>query len=1110
MIGTGPVPTRAGRGQAGVLPALLLALAALMVLPAPLWLSEPWLPLLAWPAAAALVVASGRIFGCGLGRAGLGRCVRSALVLFGLVWLLLVLLLAWPLSTVLIRPALAPVLLLAALAGLALSLLWRGWPAIREAARGSSTVGDLLSAVDEAAAPPTLPMLPMALLWLLALLPLPLLLLFADRLYPWREFLLIAQAALVPAAALISAVVARKQVSRPAIREPAPALVAEAVAVEVVEAAEQADASLEDRLYAAAAAGRVEQALLLLDQGANAHALPAPDDLDQRTLAMLAAVLPDLRLLRRLIASGVDLNRGHAGLTPLLAATRDSWQGRGEAVMTLLANGADPRQADPDGATPLHHAARSTDPAVAVLLLDAGALVDALDNAGNSPLAVACSVGNWRLARLLLQRRASCEPSGGRPALLAAAEIEDDPAGVELLLKHKARVNARDRAGRTALVQACEAGNADIIQSLLAAGADVDAADGTGRGPLLVAAQGGRVGILKALAQARPDPGVHLNDGRNALALLAGSDGVGPEAVDLLIGLGVDPAQTDSQGRRPIDHLIAAGRWQLVLALEPGHPLPASLSEQWLDEPGEHSPLELLRRALNRDLIGKADKVNALAPICVEHANMLLRELSTTASSSALVWLLDHGADAELRDAGGDSPAFALLDRGPQALIALRCLLDRGHGFSGRGGLARFLCAALEQDVPAPAAESLALEMLERGADPFGGDGSGQPPLHSAVALSWHRLVRRLLERGVHVNARNRLGLTALHQASTGGDEHGVRLLIEHGAAPDLPAPDGQTACGLALAAGRGDLVRWLNWTLWRPPGRRLAPADLPAAVMIGDRDAAIRLLDLGLPVNGVDGQGCTALLRACGGGHDDLVALLLERSADPAIAANTGATPLSAALSMRQHRIVERLLAAGARVDQALPGAITPLMLASALGFPELAETLLSAGASVHARDDQGLTALHCAAMYAFQARDASRAQRTLEALLDAGAALDVVTETGHTPLLLALGARAEPGVSCREDIVSSVLERLLSAGASLLVRDGKGFGPLHLAALHGLAAVLRRLLAAGADPDARDNHNRPPREIAILRGFVDIAAEFKAPDKSVSMARFLRRPQP
>src|SRR5690606_1012914 len=49
-------------------------------------------------------------------------------------------------------------------------------------------------------------------------------------------------------------------------------------------------------LYAAARAGRVERALALLEAGADPHALPDPEGRDQRALAVLAAVLPDLRL----------------------------------------------------------------------------------------------------------------------------------------------------------------------------------------------------------------------------------------------------------------------------------------------------------------------------------------------------------------------------------------------------------------------------------------------------------------------------------------------------------------------------------------------------------------------------------------------------------------------------------------------------------------------------------------------------------------------------------------------------------------------------------------------------------------------------------------------
>jgi uncharacterized protein len=268
------------------------------------------------------------------------------------------------------------------------------------------------------------------------------------------------------------------------------------------------------------------------------------------------------------------------------------------------------------------------------------------------------------------------------------------------------------------------------------------------------------------------------------------------------------------------------------------------------------------------------------------------------------------------------------------------------------------------------------------------------------------------------------------------------------------------------------------------------------------------RLLELGMPVDGTDEQGCTALLRAAGGGHRAVVDLLLARGADPQRAANTGATALSAAVSMRQVEIVDRLLAAGAALEQRLPGEVTVLMLAAALGLPDLVARLLTAGADVHACDAQGLTPLHCAALYGFTARERPRLVALLDTLLLAGAEPDRPAAGGATPLLLLLGARAEPGTACDEDVLLAGIGRLLDEEVSLEARDQRGFGPLHLAALHGLLWVVQELLRAGADPDLRDALNRSPREIAVMRGFVDVAAEFApaAPEGGPSMARFLR----
>src|SRR5690606_13722918 len=107
------------------------------------------------------------------------------------------------------------------------------------------------------------------------------------------------------------------------------------------------------------------------------------------------------------------------------------------------------------------------------------------------------------------------------------------------------------------------------------------------------------------------------------------------------------------------------------------------------------------------------------------------------------------------------------------------------------------------------------------------------------------------------------------------------------------------------------------------------------------DAAAVRRLLDLGFPVDAVDDKGCTGLLRAAGGGHAEVLELMLSRGADPQRAAHTGATPLSAAVSMRHLAIVERLLQAKVSLEHRLPGDVTVLMIAAALGMPDICARL-------------------------------------------------------------------------------------------------------------------------------------------------------------------------
>ena len=1022
---------------------------------------------------------------------------RALALLWGGGLALAALLLAWPLQSVLRSNGLGGVLSLSAVAGICVLGLWRTWPLWQASAREGGALGRHWQMLGDREA------------WAwqgLAAAACVAAILASIVLLAWPGLLGATSRWVLAAACAVAWPLLHLRLQRLPVPAPAAIPVVEMDGDPSALVPASFDGDLDRALYAAARGGRVEQALALLEAGADARALPLEGERDQRGLPVLAAVLPDLRLLRGLIGRGVDLNLAHAGLTPLLAATRDSWHGRPEAVMTLLANGADPRIADRDGNTPLHYAARSSDPGVAALLRDAGAELDLQNNDGLTPLGVACAAGNWRLARFLLERGARACLDDGTPALVAAAGgDEDDAAGVQLLLRHKARVDARDRDGRSALHVAARQGHAGIVAALLDAGADVHARDAHASTPLLEAARGGHLATLEALLAAKAELRAVDGEGRHALLLACLAEMPSSALVARLLELGLDPQAAGRDGRRAVELAAEAGRWRLVALLDPDYALPASVRGDAGDGvPEVRAPLTLLREGLDAGRYEDLERVAAL--VSPAELGGLLLDDGQAPSPARIDWLVGQGADLEARDSDGETAVFRLLSRGPAAAPALQALLGHGASPAGAGGLARFLAACVAGDQAGRGLELCALDLLERGADPFAPSPAGDPPLSLAVHLGWGRLIERLLAIGVDPDARDARGMTALHLAAALAREGVLKTLVRNGAAIDMRAQDGQTPLGVALASGRRDLADWLDWRGWPLPRRALQPADVAAAAMAGDADAVRRLIDLGFEVDAVDAQGCTALLRACGGGHRAVVELLLARGADPQHVAHTGATPLSAAVSMRHGELVERLLAAGAQLEQRLPGEVTVLMLAAALGLPDLCARLMTAGANVHATDAQGLTPLHCAALYGFTARDRARLIALFDTLLLAGAEVDAAAAGGVTPLLLLLGARAEPGTACDEDVLLAVLEHLLDEGASLEVRDPRGFGPLHLAGLHGLLRVTQRLLRAGADPEQRDALNRTPREIAVMRGFVDVAHEYVPAPSGLSMARFLR----
>lgn len=261
---------------------------------------------------------------------------------------------------------------------------------------------------------------------------------------------------------------------------------------------------------------------------------------------------------------------------------------------------------------------------------------------------------------------------------------------------------------------------------------------------------------------------------------------------------------------------------------------------------------------------------------------------------------------------------------------------------------------------------------------------------------------------------------------------------------------------------------------------------SLATLIQSGDRKAALEKIRAGADVNEAQPDGTRPIHWAVYKVDYELLDALIAKKAKADVTNQFGDTPLAEAVKVADARMVKTLLNAGAGVEGSNLDGETALMLAIKTGDVGIVQMLIQAGANVNTIEKEQL---QTPLMYAAAAK--KNAGEMVKLLLSKGAdvkprelAYDWPTHISAEPRVQyhPFGGLTALLYAARDGCYDCV-EALIGAGAGVDIPTPEGVTPLMIALDNDNNDVAKLLLDHGANPGLWDWYGRTALYIAIDR---------------------------